>query len=129
MTAKNALSAKFVLMLWLLAMVAALILPETRTLPDGRILVRVCSLKNGVSYIALAGDAQLSGQISDSQSASLIQDSCKCGLSSGQLTLIASMVASDIQSQPIPASSPELSYGLFGPLVPFISSRAPPSLT
>ncbi|TPE53392.1 hypothetical protein FJM67_06985 [Maribrevibacterium harenarium] len=119
--------ARFVLVAWMLAMLAPLVVPTQPVVQGDSVIVRVCSLLNGVQYVEIPlkdfNNANMQDNIAQ------LHASCKCGLTVDHSSLVTANF-----ELPLPVFSSNVVAGqratsFTSPWIPVYSSRAPPHVS
>lgn len=80
-------SARWVFFAWLMALLAPLVVPTQPVVQQDSVVLRVCSLMNGVQFIKIPlaefSDAKIKDHIGQ------LHASCKCGLNVDHLSIVA----------------------------------------
>ena len=84
-------SGRWVLFAWMLSLLGPLVVPTQPVVQDDYVVLRVCSLMNGVQFIKLPlsefSDTKVKDHIGQ------LHASCKCGLNVDHLSIMAADVA------------------------------------
>ncbi len=115
---------RWVLFAWALSLLGPLVVPTQPVVKDDFVVLRVCTLMNGVQFIKVPLAEYSDNQIKDH--ISQLHGSCKCGLNVDHMSLIAAdFVLPPRDFAPLLWAIPH-NERVIATFVPHYYSRAPP---